>query len=92
MPRSARAAWCRHALVHERVGVLAVGDPAAADQPVQLGVGQQDHQHLPAALDTALAQLVRQLRAGELSPARQDLRDGGDRLADRALVEAVGIA
>jgi hypothetical protein len=32
-------------------------------------VGQQDHQHLPAALDTALAQLVGQLRAGELSPA-----------------------
>jgi hypothetical protein len=47
-------------------------------------VGQQDHQHPPAALDTALAQLVSQLRAGELSSARLCLRDGGDRLVDRA--------
>ena len=51
-------AWCRHAFVHERVGVLAVGDSSAADQPVQLGVGQKDHQHLPVAPDTALAQLA----------------------------------
>jgi hypothetical protein len=72
--------------------VLAAGDSSAADQPVQLGVGQQDHQHLPAAPDTALAQLLSQLRAGELSPARQDVRDGSDRLAGRALVEAVGVA
>jgi hypothetical protein len=43
-------------------------------------VGEQDHQHLPAALDTALVQLVSQLRAGELPSARQRLRDGGDRL------------
>ena len=72
--------------------MLAAGDWPAADQPVQFGVGQQDHQHLPAALDTALTQFVSQLRAGELSPARQDVRDGSDRLADRALVEAVGVA
>ena len=72
--------------------MLAAGDSSAADQPVQLGVGQQDHQHLPAAPDTALAQLLSQLRAGELSPARQDVRDGSDRLVDRALVEAVGVA
>lgn len=72
--------------------MLAAGDSSAADQPVQLGVGQQDHQHLPAAPDTALAQLLSQLRAGELSPARQDVRDGSDRLAGRALVEAVGVA
>ncbi len=48
-------AWCRRAFVHERVGVLAVVDSSAADQPVHLGVGQQDHQHLPAAPDTAVA-------------------------------------
>ena len=83
-------AWRRHALVHERVGVHALGDSPAADQPVQLGVGQQDHQHLSAAVDTALAQLGSQLCAGQLSPARQDLRDGSDRLVDRALVKAVG--
>ena len=72
--------------------MFAAGDSSAADQPVQLGMGQQDHQHLPAAPDTALTQFVSQLRAGELSPARQDVRDGSDRLFDRALVEAVGIA
>ena len=83
-------ARCRHPLAHQRVGVLAVDDASAADQPAQLGVGQQDHQHLPAARDTALAQLVGQLRAGELSSARQCLRDGGDGVLDRALVEAVG--
>jgi hypothetical protein len=49
-------------------------------------VGQQDHQHLPAARDTAIAQLVSQLRAGELSSARQCLRDGGNRVADGTLV------
>ena len=32
-------ARCRHALAHERVGVLAVDDSSAADKPVQLGVG-----------------------------------------------------
>ena len=85
-------AWRRHAFFHERVGVLAAGDWPAADQALQLGVGQQDHQHLPAAPDTALAQLVSQLRAGELSPARQCLHDGSDRVADRALVEAVAVA
>ena len=82
-------AWCPHAFVHERVGVLAAGHRSAADQPVQLGVGQQDHQHLPAASGTTLAQFVGQLPAGELSPARQCLHDGSDRVADRALVEAV---
>ena len=71
--------------------MLAAGDSSAADQPVQFGVGQQDHQHLPAALDTALAQLVSQLRAGELSPVRQCLHDGGDRAVDGTLVEAVGV-
>jgi hypothetical protein len=55
-------------------------------------VGQQDHQHLPAALDTAFAQLVRQLRAGELSSAGQCLHGGGDRVVDGTLVEAVGFA
>jgi hypothetical protein len=83
-------AWCRHAVAHQRVGVLAVDDASAADQPVQLGVGQQDHQHLPVARDTALAQLVSKLRAGELSLARQRLRDRGDRPLERALVHAVG--
>ncbi len=72
--------------------MLAVHASSAADQPVQLGVRQQDHQHLPAARDTALAQLVSQLRAGELPSARQCLRDGGDRLVDRTLVEAVAVA
>jgi hypothetical protein len=85
-------AWCRHTLAHERIGVLAAGDSPAADQPAQLRMGQQDHQHLPAARDAALAHLVSQLRAGELPPARQCLRDGGDRAADRTLVEAVGVA
>jgi hypothetical protein len=39
-----------------------------------------------------LGQFVSQLRAGELSSAPQELRDGSERLADRALVEAVGVA
>jgi pimeloyl-ACP methyl ester carboxylesterase len=82
----------RHAFVDERVGVLAVGDPPAADQPAQLGVGQQQHQQLPAAPDANLAQLVSQLRAGEVAPARQDLQDRGDGLVNRALVEAVRVA
>jgi hypothetical protein len=72
--------------------VLAASHWSAADQPVQLGVGQQNHQHLPAAPDTALVQFGSHLRAGELSPARQCLHDGSDRVADRALVEAVGVA
>jgi hypothetical protein len=72
--------------------VLAAGDSSAADQPVQFGVGQQDHQHLPAARDTAFAQLVSQLRASELSSARQCLRNGSDRLVDGTLAKAVGVA
>jgi hypothetical protein len=72
--------------------VLAAGDSSAADEPTQLGVGQQDHQHLPSAPETVLAQFISQLRAGELSSARQDLRDGRERLVDRGLVEAVGVA
>jgi hypothetical protein len=43
------------------------------------------------ARDTAIAQLVSQLRAGELSSARQCLRDGGNRVADGTLVQAVGV-
>ena len=72
--------------------MLAAGHWPAADQTLQLGVGQQDHQHLPAALGTALAQLVSQLPAGELSPARQCLHEGSDRVADRALIETVAVA
>jgi hypothetical protein len=74
--------------------VLAVDDASTADQPAQLGVRKQDHQQLsavlPAARDTALAQLVGQLAAAELSSACQGLRDGAYRLVDGALVEAVG--
>jgi hypothetical protein len=87
-----KPAWCGHAFAHERVAVLAINDSSAADQSVHLGVGQQDHQQLPAARDTSLAQLVSQLRAGELPSARQCLHDGGDRLVDGALVEAVDAA
>lgn len=68
-----------------RVWYAAGGD--CADQPVKLGVGQQDHQHLPAAPDTALAQLVSQPRAGELSSTRQCLRDARDGVLNRSLVE-----
>ena len=82
----------RRALAHERVAVLAVDDCAAADQPVKLGVGEQDHQQLPAALDTPLAQFVGQLGAGELPSARQGLGESVDGLVDRPLVEAVGFA
>ena len=84
-------AWCRHTFAHERIGMLAVGDFFAADQPAQLGVGQQDHQHLPAARDTALAQLVSHLHAGELPSARQGLHHSGDRVVDGTLVKAVGV-
>jgi hypothetical protein len=52
-------------------------------------MGHQEHQRLPTAVDAALAQLLRQLRAGQLSPAGQCLQDGVHGLVDRAIVETV---
>ena len=86
----AEPARCRHALGQQRVAVLAVDEASAADQPVQLDVGQQDHQHLPSGLDATIAQLVGQLCPGELRPTHQCLRDGAHGVLNRALVEPMG--
>lgn len=80
---------CRHALLHERIGVLAVGWASAADQPVQLGVRQQDHEQLPVVLDAALAQFVAELGAGEVAAVGQRPHDRGHGVRDRRFVEAV---
>lgn len=72
--------------------MFAVRRPPAADQPFQLGVGQQQHQHLPAVLDAVLAQRIGQLPAGQVPAGPQRQRDRVQRGGGGSLVDAVSVA
>ena len=67
----------RHPVGERCVRVRPLEPPTAADEPVQLEEGEQEHQHLPARLDALAAEAVGQLLPSLVGLLREGLEDHG---------------
>jgi len=80
-------AGVRHPLGVRRVRVLVTERTAAADDPVQLEVGEEDHQRLPVGLDPPFAKTLGDLDPRAIRLVLEDLDDRRGGAVQRAVVE-----
>ena len=81
----------RHPVGEGCVRVRPLEPPTAADEPVQLEEGEQEHQQLPARLDALAAEAVGKLLPSLVGPLRQGLEDHGGRAVETGAGQPVGV-
>ena len=81
----------RHPVGEGCVRVRPLEPTAAADEPVQLEEGEQQHQHLPVRLDIVAAEAVGQLLPGLVGLLREGMEDQGGHAVETAADQPVGL-